>query len=179
RRRHGIPRKIRGAAQAHRGAAGGRPARAPHAPLRARLLGAAPLPEGGRDSARRGPHRVAAAAAVRLLLADWQGRGLRQRGHGRVFGKPRAGPHLFYRSQPPHPGFGVPRGRHFAVFRFAAGKGVDSGAHTGQRGPENAAHARRVSGARGKNQHAVLAEHRAQRRLSGRPRHGRLYQGPP
>ena len=41
--------------QAHRGPAPRRPARQPRPPLRARLLGAAPPPEGRRDRARRQP----------------------------------------------------------------------------------------------------------------------------
>ena len=80
---------------------------------------------------------------------------------------------------PARPGLGVPGRGDFAVFRFAAGEGVHSGPHAGQRGAENAAHPGRVSGARGEDEHAVLAEHRAQPRVSGRPRHGGFHQGPP
>ena len=62
RRPRRVPRKVRPAGPAHRGAAPRRPARQPRPPLRARLLGPAAAPEGRR--ARPGPEpRLPASAS--------------------------------------------------------------------------------------------------------------------
>ena len=57
RRPDDVPRAGRGAAAAHRGADPGRRHRRDRAPVRARLLGAAPAPEGDRDRAGAQPRR--------------------------------------------------------------------------------------------------------------------------
>ena len=63
RRRYGLPREAGRAPQAHRGADPGRQPRQHRPPVRARLLGAAPPPEGRRIRARAGrcPRRCARA----------------------------------------------------------------------------------------------------------------------
>ena len=57
RQRERVRREVHPAGPAHRGAAARRPPRQPGAPLRARLLGAAAAPEGGRDRPRAEPRR--------------------------------------------------------------------------------------------------------------------------
>ena len=61
----GVSGRVHSARQAHRGADSRRQARQRGSPARARLLGAAPAPEGHRDRAERGPGTARARRTVR------------------------------------------------------------------------------------------------------------------
>ena len=86
--RRGLPREVHRAPQAHRGAAPRRPPRQPRPPLRARLLGPAPPPEGRRDRPRAQPRRPSCATRLcDAAVAPRPRRRLRQRRHRRVPGR--------------------------------------------------------------------------------------------
>ena len=104
RRRLGVHREAGGPAQAHRGADPRRQPRQPRPPVRARLLGAAPPPEGDRVRARLVAAAGAARAAGRRRAEDRApGRSYTQRRHRRVPGR-RGRRALLHRGQPAHPG---------------------------------------------------------------------------
>ncbi len=103
RRRHRLPRALRRAPAAHRGADPRRRRGQRHAPLRARLLGAAPPPEGGRDGARAEPPPQGARRRLRRRRQARPGRRLPQRRHRRVPRRQGRQP-LLHRGQPAHPG---------------------------------------------------------------------------
>ena len=76
RARRGLPREVPREAEAHRGPGPRRRSRPHRPPLRARLLGAAPPPEGGRGRPEPVPRRGRCAtsccdAAVRLAACAW------------------------------------------------------------------------------------------------------------
>ena len=103
RRRHGVPRAGRGQPAPHRGADPRRRRGQRRAPLRARLLDAAPPPEGHRDRARAEPRPRAARPDLRRRRRVRQGHRLRQRGHRRVPPRRARQPRL-HRDEPAHPG---------------------------------------------------------------------------
>ena len=87
----------------HRGADPGRRRRRRDPPVRARLLGPAPPPEGHRDRARAASRRGPARADLRRRGAVRDRDRVRQRGHGRVPGRP-VGQLRLHRDEPAHPG---------------------------------------------------------------------------
>ncbi len=101
--RRRLPREAGFAPQAHRSADPGRQPRQPGAPLRARLLGAAPPPEGRRVRARVVAAAGAARAAGRRRAEDRAAGRVLERRDRRVPGRRRRPP-LLHRGQPAHPG---------------------------------------------------------------------------
>ena len=97
--------KLVDAAAAHRGAGPGRPPGQRRPPLRARLLGAAAPPEGGRGRAgARARRRVCASGILADAVTPGARRRLRERRHRRVPRRPRDGRALLHRVQSAHPG---------------------------------------------------------------------------
>ncbi len=90
-------------------------------PPRARLLGAAAPPEGGRDRAGPGPRPRAPRAHPRRRRHAGARRRLRQRRHRRVPGLARDRRALLHRVQPAHPGRAH---RHRAGDRRRSGRGA-------------------------------------------------------
>ena len=104
RRRHRLPRAGARAPAPHRGPVAGRRDRRRRPPLRARLLAAAPPPEGDRDHAGAEPRPGAARPHLRRRRQVRPPRRLRQRRHRRVPARPGHGPLRVHRDEPADPG---------------------------------------------------------------------------
>ncbi len=104
RQRRGVSRKAGAPRASHRGAAAGRLARQPRAPVRARLHGATSQPESDRTRARHVLHRRAAHGAVRRGAEDRARGALSQRRYRRIPAGRRHGEVLFHRGQSAGPG---------------------------------------------------------------------------
>ena len=103
RRRLRLPRVVRRGPAPHRGADHRRRQGRRRPPVGARLLGAAPPPEGGRDRAGVEPAGVAPRGAPAGLAPPDEERERPERGHRRVPRRQEGAP-LLHRGQPAHPG---------------------------------------------------------------------------